>query len=119
MLHLKDVKPSRSPLPPFDHITLPPPHFVCYSSKLRRPCFSQIPLLLSSFSVGIPPGCLPPQTHFIPAQTPGLEAPAWKRALSHTLPSEPPTSHPSKKIINCEPLEEYVVFLLCTLLNNA
>ena len=28
-------------------------------------------------------------------------------------------TYPSKKIITYEPLDEYVVFLLCTLLNNA
>ena len=44
------LKVSPSSLRPY----YTPPSPLCYSSNLRRPCFSQIPLMAPSLSVGIP-----------------------------------------------------------------
>ena len=98
-----------------------PPSPLCYSSNLRRPCFSQIPLMASSLSVGIP-------SYWVPSLTSPLHSRrylGWKplpgSVLLHILSHQnlQHFTYPSKKIINYKPLEEYVVFLLCTRLNSA
>ena len=113
MLNLEDIKHSRPPLPPFHNIILlHSPLCLCYSFNLRRPCFSQIPPHPSSLSVGAFPHN---PTSFLHKHLGWMSLPESVpfHILSHQNLHH--FTYLSKTVIDYEPLEEYVLFIFCSL----